>query len=277
MLPAYEASGGVDGRVSIECDPRLAYQTEATISEAKVLWWMVDRPILFIMFPATEAGLPAITESLANGISVNVTLIFSLERYSQVMEAFLTGMERARDAGHDLSKIGSVASFFVSRVDTEVDKRLEKLDSPAAQQLMGKAAIANAQLAYQRYQEVFTSPRWRSLADAGARPQRPLWASTSVKDPRYRDTAYVEQLISPGVVNTMPEQTLRAYADHGETRPDTVTGAYQAAQRVLDDLAGLGIDYHDVVTVLEREGVEKFEASWQQLLETVHNELEAAK
>ncbi|HLU32768.1 MAG TPA: transaldolase [Natronosporangium sp.] len=277
MLPAYEASGGVDGRVSIECDPRLAYQTEATISEAKVLWWMVDRPNLFIKIPATEAGLPAITESLANGISVNVTLIFSLERYSQVMEAFLTGMERARDAGHDLSKIGSVASFFVSRVDTEVDKRLEKLDSPAAQQLMGKAAIANAQLAYQRYQEVFTSPRWRSLADAGARPQRPLWASTSVKDPRYRDTAYVEQLIAPGVVNTMPEQTLRAYADHGETRPDTVTGAYQAAQRVLDDLAGLGIDYHDVVTVLEREGVEKFEASWQQLLETVHNELEAAK
>ncbi|HLU45000.1 MAG TPA: transaldolase, partial [Natronosporangium sp.] len=277
MLPAYDASGGVDERVSIECDPRLAYQTEATIAEAKLLWWLVDRPNLFIKIPGTEAGLPAITESLANGISVNVTLIFSLERYEQVMEAFLTGLERARDAGYDLSKIGSVASFFVSRVDTEVDKRLEKLDSPRARELVGKAAIANARLAYQRYEKVFSSARWQALADAGARPQRPLWASTSTKDPAYRDTVYVEELIAPGVINTMPEQTLRAYADHGETRPDTVTGSYSAAQQVLDDLAELGIDYHDVVAVLEREGVEKFEASWQALLDTVKTQLEAAK
>jgi transaldolase len=288
LQPAYAESGGVDGRVSIECDPRLAYQTEATIAEARILWWMVDRPNLFIKIPGTEAGLPAITETLAAGISVNVTLIFSLERYEQVMEAFLTGLERAREAGHDLSAIGSVASFFVSRVDTEVDKRLAKLASPATRELVGQAAIANAQLAYQRYQRVFgdarepnggrsTSDRWRALADAGARPQRPLWASTSVKDPAYRDTAYVEKLIAPGVVNTMPEQTLHAYADHGETRPDTVTGAYPAAQRVLEGLAGLGIDYRDVVAVLEREGVEKFEASWLELLKTVDTQLGAVR
>jgi transaldolase len=287
LQPAYDATGGMDGRVSIECDPRLAYQAEATAAEARILWWMVDRPNLFIKIPGTEAGLPAITETLAAGISVNVTLIFSLERYEQVMEAFLTGLERAREAGHDLSTIGSVASFFVSRVDTEVDKRLAKLDSPATRELVGQAAIANAQLAYQRYQRVFGdarepdrdrgSDRWRALADAGARPQRPLWASTSVKDPAYRDTAYVEKLIAPGVVNTMPEQTLHAYADHGETRPDTVTGAYPAAQRVLEGLAGLGIDYRDVVATLEREGVEKFEASWLELLKTVDTQLGAVR
>jgi transaldolase len=275
MRPAFEASGGVDGRVSIEVDPRLAYRTEATAAEAKALWWLVDRPNLFVKIPATEAALPAITGALAAGLSINVTLIFSLHRYEQVMDAFLTGLEGARQAGHDLSGIGSVASFFVSRVDTEVDQRLAKLGR--GESLRGQAAIANARLAYQSYQRVFTSDRWRALADAGARPQRPLWASTSVKDPAYRDVNYVEQLIAPGVVNTMPEETLRAYADHGRTLPDTVTGEYQSARRVLDDLAGLGIDYHDVVAVLEREGVEKFEASWLELLDTVETQLGAAR
>ncbi|HLU46155.1 MAG TPA: transaldolase [Natronosporangium sp.] len=273
MRPVYEATQGVDGRVSIEVDPRLAYRTEATVAEAKALWWMVDRPNLFIKIPATEPGLPAITECVAAGLSVNVTLIFSLDRYQQVMEAYLAGLERAQQAGRDLSMIASVASFFVSRVDTEVDKRLAALDDPAAAALQGRAAIANARLAYQRYQQTFTGPRWEALAAAGARPQRPLWASTSVKNPSYRDTMYVEQLIAPGVVNTMPESTLRAYADHGETRGDTVTGAYEDAQQVLDELARLGVDYQDVVTTLEREGVEKFEASWLELLKTVENQL----
>lgn len=277
LQPAYAATGGVDGRVSIEVDPRLAYQTEATVAEAKALWWLVDRPNLFVKIPGTEPGLPAITESLAAGLSINVTLIFSLERYEQVMDAFLTGLERAKQAGHDLSTIGSVASFFVSRVDTEVDQRLAKADSTAGTALRGKAAVANARLAYQRYQQVFTSDRWRALADAGARPQRPLWASTSVKDPAYRDTAYVEQLIAPGVVNTMPEETLRAYADHGQTRPDTVTGEYASAQQVIDELARVGVDYDDVVATLEREGVEKFEASWRDLLATVDEQLGAAR
>jgi transaldolase len=275
MRPAYDASGGVDGRVSIEVDPRLAYRTEATVAEAKALWWLVDRPNLFVKIPATEAGLPAITESLAAGLSINVTLIFSLARYERVMEAFLAGLEQARGAGHDLSTIGSVASFFVSRVDTEVDRRLEKLDAGGG--LRGQAAVANARLAYQHYQRVFTSDRWRALADAGARPQRPLWASTSVKDPSYRDTTYVEELIAPGVVNTMPEETLLAFADHGQTRPDTITAGYQQAQRVLDDLAELGIDYHDVVEVLEREGVDKFEASWQELRRSVETQLGAVQ
>jgi transaldolase len=277
LQPAYDASDAVDGRVSIECDPRLAYRTEATIAEARMLWWMVDRPNLFIKIPGTEAGLPAITETLAAGISVNVTLIFSLRRYEQVIDAFLTGLERAREAGHDLSRIGSVASFFVSRVDTEVDNRLERLNTAAARAMRGRAAIANAQLAYQLYQSVFSSDRWRALADAGARPQRPLWASTSTKDPAYRDVVYVEQLVAPGVVNTMPESTLHAYADHGETRPGVVTGAYAQAQQVLAELARLGIDYYDVVAVLEREGVEKFEASWLELLKTVDSQLGAAK
>lgn len=275
MQPAYNASSGVDGRISIEVDPRLAYQTEATIAEAKALWWLVDRPNLFVKIPGTEPGLPAITEALAAGLSINVTLIFSLQRYEQVMDAFLTGLERARTAGHDLATIGSVASFFVSRVDTEVDQRLAKLDGGEA--LLGRAAIANARLAYQRYQQVFTSDRWRALADAGARPQRPLWASTSTKNPDYRDVRYVEELIAPGVVNTMPESTLRAYADHGQTRPDTVTGEYRAAQQVLDDLAAVGVDYADVVATLEREGVEKFAASWQELRAALADQLKAAR
>ena len=273
LRPAYDASHGIDGRVSIEVDPRLAHETDRTIAEAKQLWWLVDRENLFIKIPATEAGIPAITATLALGISVNVTLIFALDRYEQVMDAFLAGMEQARANGHDLTKMASVASFFVSRVDTEVDKRLDKLGTPQAQALHGKAAIANARLAYQRYEKVFTSDRWRALADAGANPQRPLWASTSTKNPAYRDVMYVEELIAPGVVNTMPEATIHAFADHGEVPGDTVTGAYGDAQKVLDDLAGLGIGYDDVVDTLEREAVEKFEQSWLELLRSVEGQL----
>lgn len=277
MRPAYDSSAGVDGRVSIEVDPRLAYETEKTVAEAKALWWLVDRPNLYIKIPATEAGLPAITATLAAGISVNVTLIFGLDRYSQVMDAFLAGLEQAKANGHDLSKIGSVASFFVSRVDSEVDKRLEKIGSAEAKALKGKAAVANAQLAYERYTEVFSSDRWKALADAGAHPQRPLWASTSTKNPDYRDVIYVEELIAPGTVNTMPESVIHAYADHGETRGgDTVTGSYEAARKVLGDLIAVGVDFDDVINTLEREGVEKFEASWEELLDGVRKSLAAA-
>ncbi|MEU8265052.1 transaldolase [Micromonospora sp. NPDC048999] len=276
MRPAYDASGGVDGRVSIEVDPRLAHETEKTVAEAGALWWLIDRPNLFIKIPATEAGLPAITATLAQGISVNVTLIFSLDRYSQVMEAFLAGLEQAKANGHDLSKIGSVASFFVSRVDSEVDKRLEKIGSAEAKALRGKAAIANARLAYERYCEVFGSDRWQALADAGAHRQRPLWASTSTKNPDYRDVMYVEELIAPGTVNTMPEATIHAFADHGEVRPDSVTGCYDDARKVFTDLESVGVDLTDVVAVLEREGVEKFEASWVELLDGVQKSLAEA-
>jgi transaldolase len=276
MRPAYDASGGVDGRVSIEVDPRSAHDTQKTAAEAKALWWLVDRPNLYIKIPATEAGLPAITATLAEGISVNVTLIFSLERYRAVMDAFLAGLEQAKDNGHDLTKIGSVASFFVSRVDTEVDKRLDKIGSDEAKALKGKAAIANAQLAYEAYAEVFGTDRWQALADAGAHPQRPLWASTSTKSPDFKDTIYVEELIAPGTVNTMPESVIQAFEDHGETRGDTVTGSYEAARKVLSDLEALGVSYNDVVQVLEDEGVEKFEASWKELLEGVQKSLDAA-
>ncbi|GAA2716965.1 transaldolase [Micromonospora olivasterospora] len=276
MRPAYDASAGVDGRVSIEVDPRLAHETARTVAEAKALWWLVDRPNLFIKIPATEAGLPAITATLAEGISVNVTLIFGLDRYSQVMDAFLAGLEQAKANGHDLSKIGSVASFFVSRVDTEVDKRLEKIGSAEAKALRGKAAVANARLAYERYSAVFSSDRWQALADAGAHPQRPLWASTSTKNPDYRDVIYVEELIAPGTVNTMPEAVVHAFAEHGETHPDTVTGAYDDAREVFTGLAALGVDMSDVIATLEREGVEKFEASWVELLDGVRRSLTSA-
>ncbi|GGM61464.1 transaldolase [Micromonospora sonchi] len=284
MRPAYDASAGVDGRVSIEVDPRLAHEARRTVAEAKALWWLVDRPNLFIKIPATEAGLPAITAALAEGISVNVTLIFGLDRYSQVMEAFLAGLEQARANGHDLSKIGSVASFFVSRVDTEVDKRLDRIAGEASDSagkeralgLKGRAAVANARLAYERYSEVFSSDRWQALADAGAHPQRPLWASTSTKNPDYRDVIYVEELIATGTVNTMPESVIHAYAEHGETRPDTVTGAYDDARQVFADLASVGVDMADVIDTLEREGVEKFEASWNELLDGVRKSLAAA-
>ena len=270
LRPAYEATGGVDGRVSIEVDPRLAHDAARTVAEARALWWLVDRPNVFIKIPATEAGLPAISQALSEGISINVTLIFSLERYSAVMEAFLDGLERARAAGRDLSTIHSVASFFVSRVDTEVDKRLDKRGDGAASALRGKAAIANARLAYQRYEQVFASTRWHDLQAAGAHPQRPLWASTGVKDPAYDDTRYVVDLVAAGIVNTMPEPTLDAVADHGVISGDTVTGAYTEAAQVIDDLEALGVSYTDVVGVLETEGVEKFETSWSHLAEQVH-------
>ncbi|MEU1643466.1 transaldolase [Micromonospora zamorensis] len=276
MRPSYDGSAGVDGRVSIEVDPRVAHDSDRTVAEARALWWLVDRPNLFIKIPATEEGLSAITDTLAEGISVNVTLIFGLDRYSAVMEAFLAGLEKAKANGHDLSTIGSVASFFVSRVDAEVDKRLEKIGSEQAKSLRGKAAVANAQLAYERYTEVFSSDRWKALADAGAHPQRPLWASTSTKNPDYRDVIYVEELIAPGTVNTMPESVIHAYADHGETRGDTITGAYDAARKVFADLESVGVDMADVIATLEREGVEKFEASWQELLDGVRKSLEAA-
>jgi transaldolase len=265
----YELTHGVDGRVSIEVDPRIAHDAGRTVAEAKALWWLVDRPNLFIKIPATLEGLPAITETLAAGISVNVTLIFSLDRYEQVMDAFLAGVEQAKANGHDITRIGSVASFFVSRNDTETDKRLDKIGTEEAKALRGSAAIANARLAYQRYERVFSSERWKALEAAGAHPQRPLWASTGVKDPSYDDTRYVVELVAPGVVNTMPEATLEAVADHGRIRGDTIHDYYEEARKVLERLAALGIDYDDVVQTLEDEGVKKFEDSWNELIEQV--------
>jgi transaldolase len=271
LRPVYDRTGGVDGRVSIEVDPRVAHDTAKTVAEAKALWWMVDRPNLFIKIPATLAGLPAITATLARGISVNVTLIFSLERYGQVIDAFFEGLEKARANGHDLSKIASVASFFVSRVDTEIDKRLEKLGNT---DLRGKAGIANARLAYELFEQKSATDRWTALKNAGARPQRPLWASTGVKNPDYRDTMYVEDLVAPQTVNTMPEPTLDAVADHGRIEGDTVRGHYDEARAHMAALKEAGVDYDDVVRVLEEEGVEKFEASWTELLDTIKTELQ---
>jgi transaldolase len=270
---AYDASGGVDGRVSIEVDPRLAHDTDKTVAEARQLWWLVDRPNMFIKIPSTPEGIPAIAQCLAEGISINVTLIFSIERYRAVMGAFLDGMERARAAGHDLSTIASVASFFVSRVDTEIDKRLDKTGSDEAKALKGKAAIANARLAMAAYDEVFGSDRWAALAAAGARPQRPLWASTGVKDPAYDDTMYVADLVARGIVNTMPEATLDAVADHGSITGDTIHPHLADAQQVMDALREVGIDYDDVVQVLEDEGVDKFVVAWTELLESTTSEL----
>jgi transaldolase len=273
LRPTYDASEAVDGRVSIEVDPRISGDTERTVAEARALWWLVDRPNLFIKIPATEPSLPAIAQCLSEGISINVTLIFSLERYGQVIEAFFDGLERARAAGHDLSRIGSVASFFVSRVDSEVDKRLDKLGTDEAKAMRGKAAIANARLAYKLYEEKFSGDRWKSLQAAGAKPQRPLWASTSTKDPAYDDTMYVIDLVAPGTVNTMPEPTLEALVDHGQFRGETVRPMYADAQAVLDSLRNLGISYDDVVQVLEEEGIEKFETSWLELIDSVESEM----
>jgi transaldolase len=276
LRPVYEATDGRDGRVSIEVDPRLAHDTGRTVEEAKALAAAVDRPNVFIKIPATVEGLPAISQVLAEGISVNVTLIFSLDRYRAVMNAFLTGLEQAREHGVDLSGIRSVASFFVSRVDTEVDGRLDALGTEEAKSLRGRAGIANARLAYQAYQEVFSTPRWQSLEAAGAHRQRPLWASTGVKDPEYPDTMYVTELVAPDTVNTMPEKTLDAVADHGEITGDAVTSHYDDATEVLDSLERLGISYAEVVALLEKEGVEKFEKSWKELLGGVTRELEKA-
>ncbi|MCJ1680263.1 transaldolase [Streptomyces sp. APSN-46.1] len=274
LRPVYDATEGQDGRVSIEVDPRLAHDTVATIAEAKQLAWLVDRPNTLIKIPATEAGLPAITEVIGRGISVNVTLIFSLERYRAVMDAYLAGLEKAKAAGLDLSKIHSVASFFVSRVDSEIDKRLDAIGTDEAKALKGKAALANARLAYEAYEEVFGSERWAALDKAQANKQRPLWASTGVKDPAYKDTLYVVDLVAPGTVNTMPEATLEATADHGEVSGDTIRGTYEQARAELGAVAKLGISYDDVVQLLEDEGVEKFEASWNDLLKSTEAELE---
>ncbi len=265
LRPVYDATGGADGRVSIEVDPRISRDPAQTVAEARALWWQVDRPNLFVKIPAVQQGLPAISACLAEGISINVTLIFSLARYAEVIEAFLAGLEAARAAGRDLSGIASVASFFVSRVDTEVDRRLDKIGTDRAAAVRGKAAIANARLAYQRYEHATSTQRWKSLERAGARPQRPLWASTSVKDPAYEDTRYVTALVAPDVVSTMPEAILDAVADHGQIPDDSIHGTYDQSQGVLRELAALGIDYHNVVRVLEDQGVSAFEASWDQL------------
>ncbi|MEU6591900.1 transaldolase [Streptomyces sp. NPDC046881] len=274
LRPVFDATNGQDGRVSIEVDPRLAHNEHATVAEAKQLAWLVDRPNTLIKIPATMAGIPAISEVIGLGISVNVTLIFSLERYRAVMDAYLSGLEKAKERGLDLSKIHSVASFFVSRVDTEVDKRLDSIGTDEAKALRGKAAVANARLAYQAYEEVFSSDRWSALENAGANKQRPLWASTGVKDPAYPDTLYVTELVAPNTVNTMPEATLEAVEDHGEITGNTIAGTYEQARADLDALEKLGIAYDDVVQVLEDEGVEKFEASWNDLLKSTQAELE---
>ncbi len=277
LADVHQASDGVDGRVSIEVDPRLAHDGPKTIAQAIELWKIVDRPNLFIKIPATKAGLPAITAVLAEGISVNVTLIFSVERHREVIEAYLSGLEAARQAGHDLSKIHSVASFFVSRVDTEVDNRLTKIGSAEALALRGQAGVANARLAYAAYEETFVgAARYEALKADGARVQRPLWASTGVKNPEYSDTLYVTELVAPNTVNTMPEKTLDAVADHGVVTGDTVTGKAEEAQAVFDKLEALGVDLADVFLVLEDEGVEKFEKSWLELLEATQTQLTAA-
>jgi transaldolase len=273
LRPAYDATAGQDGRVSLEVDPRLARKTAATIAEARALWWTVERPNLYIKIPATAEGLPAITQCISEGISINVTLIFSLERYGEVIDAYMTGLEQAAAAGRDLSQIRSVASFFVSRMDTEVDARLDKLGTPEATALRGKSAIANARLAYELFEQRIATERWRALRAEGAQVQRPLWASTSTKDPSFPDTMYVVELVVADTVNTMPEATIKATADHGELRGDTVHGTYDASRQVLADMEKLGISYDDVMRVLEEEGVAKFEASWNGLLDTIKTSL----
>jgi transaldolase len=273
LRPVYDASGGVDGRVSIEVDPRLALETEKTVAEARQLWWLVDRPNVFIKIPATAAGVPAITATLAQGISVNVTLIFSLERYGEVIDAYMAGLEQAAANGHNIATIASVASFFVSRVDTEVDKRLTAIGTPEALALKSKAAIANARLAYELYEQRLDTPRWQALAAKGAKVQRPLWASTSTKDPSLPDTLYVVDLVTADTVNTMPEATLHATQDHGVLQGDTVHGTYEESRALFAQLEALGISYDDVVKVLEDEGVSKFEVSWSEMLSTIKNEL----
>jgi transaldolase len=273
LLAPVAARTGRDGRVSLEVAPGLAHDTDATAAEAAHLWWLVNRPNLFIKIPATLAGLPAITSTIAAGISVNVTLIFSIERYQAVMEAYIAGLEQrlAEDPNASFEGIESVASFFVSRVDTEIDKRLDAAGADAS--LKGKAGIANAVLAYQAYEQVFSSDRWKALEAKGARPQRPLWASTGVKNPEYSDTMYISELIAPDTVNTMPEKTLMAYADHGQ--PGTpVQSAYADAEKVMQSVADAGVDLADVFRVLEEEGVQKFADAWDELTASVQEQLQ---
>lgn len=273
----HRTSGGLDGRVSLEVAPDLAHDTAGTIAMARRLWTTVDRPNLYIKIPATVEGLPAIAEATALGINVNVTLIFSLDRYRGVLDAYTEGLERAQAAGRDLAAIDSVASFFVSRVDTAVDARLDALGSAEATALRGTIAIANARLAYAMFEEYTAGARWQALAAAGARVQRPLWASTGVKDKAYADTRYVDELVAAGVVNTMPGSTLEAVADHGDVTGDTVTARYDDARERLSRLAGLGVDLDEVTDELEAQGVAKFEASWTELLTSVSGGLGGAR
>ncbi|MBF4599513.1 transaldolase [Frigoribacterium sp. VKM Ac-1396] len=273
----YDTTGGFDGRVSIEVEPGLAHDAQGTIDQAVKLAAKVGRPNALIKIPATVEGLEAITAVIAQGISVNVTLIFSLERYRAVINAYLTGLEQAKAAGIDITQIHSVASFFVSRVDTEIDKRLDAVGTDEAKALKGKAGVANAQLAYEVYQQAFDTERAKGLLAAGANKQRPLWASTGVKDPAVLDTTYVVELVAQDVVNTMPEKTLEATFDHGEVRGDTISASYASANEVMDSIAAQGVSYDDVTETLEKEGVEKFIVSWNELLDTVTAALEAAK
>ena len=279
MRPVFDATDGVDGRVSIEVSPGLAHDTAETVKEAADLWRIVGEPNLFIKIPGTKEGWPAITETIAAGISVNVTLIFGLEQYRNVMEAYVTGLEQAAANGHDLAGIHSVASFFVSRVDTEIDKRLEATtEGPGTDPaLRGKAGVANARLAFQMYEQFFTGERWEALAAKGARKQRPLWASTGVKNPDYDDTMYVVDLVVEDTVNTMPEKTLDAVADHGEVRGDRVRQFYDDAAAHMQALADAGIDYDDVIKVLIKEGVDKFVVAWDELQTTLSASLESAR
>lgn len=268
LHPVFVATDHVDGRVSIEVDPRLARDADATVAQAIELWRIVDRPNLLIKIPATVAGLEAIRRVTAEGISVNVTLIFSVERYIQVMDAYLAGLEASAEAGHDLASIHSVASFFVSRVDTEIDARLDALGTDEARQLRGKAALANARLAYAEYQAVFESgDRLTELAASGARPQRPLWASTGVKNPDYNDTLYVSDLVAPGTVNTMPAATMEAFADHGRVEKQSAIGRAEESAQIFRGIEREGVDLVDVFAKLEAEGVSKFEVAWTELLD----------
>jgi transaldolase len=267
LRPVWDGGGGRDGYVSIEVDPNLAADSEGTIEEAQRLHELIDRPNLFVKIPATKEGLPAIEEMVARGRPINVTLIFGLDRYSEVAEAYIRGLERLVEGGGDPTKVASVASFFVSRVDTEADRRLDEIGGH--DELKGKLAVANARLAYQRYKEIFAGPRWEALAARGATPQRCLWASTSTKNPDYRDVLYVEELIGPMTVNTMPEETIRAFQDHGRIAP-TLEQGLDEAQRVFEQIAAAGIRYDDVTDTLEREGVQKFADSFAELLEGIH-------
>ena len=273
----YAASNGFDGRVSIEVEPGLANDTAGTVKQAKELFEKVNRENVMIKIPATKAGLSAITQVIAEGISVNVTLIFSLARYREVIAAYIAGVEQAKANGHDISKIHSVASFFVSRVDTEIDKRLEAIGTTDAKSLKSQAALANARLAYQVFEQEFDNARWADLAAAGANKQRPLMASTGVKDPNLSDTLYVTELVAPELVNTMPEKTMEAVFDHGIVPANSITNNYESAKMVLLAVSAVGVDYDDVTELLEREGVEKFIISWGELVESVAKALEAAK
>lgn len=268
----FESTSGRDGFVSVEVTPTLAHDTDATVAEAREWVKRIDRPNLFVKVPATEAGLPAIRSLIGEGISINITLIFSLDRYHKVMEAYLDGIEHYIGQGGDPSRVASVASFFVSRMDTEVDDRLDQIGTDAALALKGRTAVANAQLAYRAFLDTFTGDRWQRLVAAGARIQKPLWASTSTKNPDYRDTLYVEELVAPHTVNTMPLETIDAYQDHGPEPIAFGPEEMAAARQVLDDMADVGVDYDDVMEVLEREGVDKFIDSWNEVVDSVDAE-----